>query len=205
MKMRVLLVVFLSLLFSGCASVTYQRMEGAADKKINDIAQASAAVKPVGILKPVTLTKLVITEKASPVFAQGEVESRFEVLQLTGQKDHRFRIDIMAMCDCLGFSKRSMAPVTYLLDSTGAAITKEVAEMPPESEWYKMRKTLQGKFPADGTYYLAIVADYHGGRDVRVGDAIGYIGGVEAFRKTIYQYPTGSALVKWFEPKEAAK
>ncbi len=205
MKLRLVLAVFLSMLFSGCASITYHRTDAAAgDTKITEIARAPSAVKPVGILPPAKLTKLVIDGKASPVFVQGDVESRFELLELTGKKDQPFTINIVASCDCFGFSKRAMAPVTYLLDGTGKVVVNEQPEKPVNDVYYKMSKTLQGTFPADGVYYVAVVADYHGARNVRVGDAVGYVGGAE-FKLPIYQYPTGSAMVIWVLPKGAAK
>jgi hypothetical protein len=207
MKTRLLLVLTSVLLFAGCAGVPVtdlKRTEGFADKKISDISNAPKVMKPVGALAFGKVVKISLDDKLSPVFTQDGVDSRFELLEVIGKKDQPFLINVVAECDCLGFAKKSVAPIAYLLDSTGTVVVHETPNERPEADlMYKMFKTLRGKFPADGTYYVAVVADYHGARNVRVGDAVGYIGFIP-FKKAIYQYPTGVVYLGWIEEKKAA-
>lgn len=202
MQTRFLLVLASSLLFVGCVPVTdLKRTEGFADKKISEISGAPKVMKPVGALVAGKVVKITLDDKLSPVLAQDGVDSRFELLEVTGKKDQPFSMNIVAGCDCLGFAKKSVNPVAYLLDNTGAVVARETPnERPEDDTQYKMFKTMKGKFPSDGTYFVAVVADYHGARDVRVGDAVGYIG-VVPIKKAIYQYPTGDVYVSWIAEK----
>lgn len=207
MKNRLPLVLLSVLLFAGCAGVPVtdlKRTEGFADKKISAIADAPKVMKPVGVLALGKVVKITLDEKISPVFTQDAVDSRFELVELVGKKDQPFSINVVAECDCLGFAKKAVAPVAYLLDSSGAVVAQETPnERPVDDVLYKMFKTVKGKFPADGSYYLAVVADYHGARSVRVGDAVGYIGFVP-IKKAIYQYPTGLVYIGWVAEQKAA-
>lgn len=206
MKLRLLLVLSIGLLFAGCGAMPtdMKRTEGFADKKITDISSAPKIMKPVGALVPGKPVKITLDEKLSPVFAQGEVNSRFELLEVAGKKDQPYAIDVVARCSCFGFSKRAVHPVGYLLNESGAVVAQETPNARTEGDaFYKMVTSLRGSFPADGTYFVAVVADYHGERKVRVGDAIGYAAGSE-FRLPIYQYPTGDVVVSWLAEQKKA-
>jgi len=205
MKIRLLFVLSFGLLIAGCAGLPVtdlKRTDSYADKKISEISSAPTVMKPVGTLILDHAFKITLDDKRSPIFTQDGVDSRFELLEVAGKKDQPFTINVVAMCDCLGFAKKAVAPVVYLLNSSGAVVGKETPNERPEKDTlYKMFKTLKGSFPADGTYIVAVVADYHGARDVRVGDAIGYIGLIP-FKVAIYQYPRGDVLVSWVAEKK---
>lgn len=201
------LALFSVLLFAGCSVVPVtdlKRTEGFADKKISDITNAPKLIKPVGTLTLGKVVKITVDKKMSPVLVQGAVDSRFELVEVDGKKDQPFMINVVASCTCLGFAKKSIAPIAYLLDNSGTIVAQELPnKRPVDDQFYKMRKRLKGKFPADGRYYVAVVADYHGGRNVRVGDAVGYLGFVP-IKKTIYQYPTGDVFLGWVTEQTAA-
>ncbi|MDP1635875.1 MAG: hypothetical protein Q8L69_14490 [Gallionellaceae bacterium] len=197
---RLVSILTAAFILAGCASVPVtdlKRTDAHGDKRISDIASATKVMKPVGSLAYGKVVKITLDNKMSPILTQDAVDSRFELVEVAGKKDQPYTINVVASCDCLGFAKKSVAPVAYLLDAAGVVVAQEVPNERTEDDiLYRMFKSLKGKFPADGIYYVAVVADYHGGRNIRVGDAVGYIGFIP-FKKAIYQYPTGDVFLGW--------
>jgi hypothetical protein len=191
MKALVSSVLAACLVLSGCAGVV--RTDNAGDKKYSDVKAAKLDTKAIGEVNYGDFKNIKISAN-SPSIDSASLKGRYEVVSVHGEKDKSFEITVAGICDCLGFRKWSIVPFSYLVDEAGNTVSTGKFAAPNV-------QLLSGSFPADGNYYVLIVADStSAGR--RVGEVYAGLmsGGVykpDAFAVSMTSHPTGIVQVNW--------
>lgn len=191
MKAFVYSILAVSLVLSGCAGIV--RTDNAGDKKYSDVKAAKLDTKAIGEVNYGDFKNIKISAN-SPSIDSASLKGRYEVVSVHGEKDKPFEITVAGICDCLGFRKWSIVPFSYLVDETGNTVSTGKFATPNV-------QLLAGTFPADGNYYVLIVAD-----SVSAGKGVGEVyaglmaGGIykpDAFTISMTSHPTGIVQVNW--------
>lgn len=184
-----LFFVLLSLLLASCASV--KRTESATVEVYPDVKAAAVQTKPIVNLKYGDFVNINI-QNISPSVKGLTSANKFEIVGIEGRAGEHFSIMVGSICDCLGFRKWAVYPITHLLKENGDLVASEKIENP------KLR-SLTGVFPETGRYKIVVVAD-SANEGKKLSDIAAYIGGVGLFTIPEKAHPTGLVQVNW--PKQ---
>lgn len=188
------IVLLLSFLLAACAA-PQQRASNDGGRLFESLQAAQLALKPTGEIAVGGAARLMIDEKKSPLLKQGGVNNRFEILELNGSKGQRFTFTTVSVCDCLGFRKWAVFAASSVLDAQGEVIATDSPGRDPQT------RQIDGVFPADGRYYLFVVADRtFEGRPMGQVSATGPTG-LPLFDIPITVHATGDVIVKWVAQK----
>jgi hypothetical protein len=189
MRSVLLALVTTSALLSGCAGIV--RSDPASEKVYRDVSSAVLNTRPIGHVDHGSAQNVKIGDQ-SPSLDADSIKGRFEIVTVRGEMGKKFEINSAAVCDCFGFRKYSVVPVSFLADTTGRVVFKADGSS---------SQTLKGVFPADGTYHLVIVADKSkaGFRIGEIKAGLAYPSGFKPDVLTIPMtgHPTGLVRVKY--------
>lgn len=191
--MKLFVTVTLSaclILLTGCAGIA--RSHSAGDKTFTDVRSAKLGTESIGKVE-YGEAKNIRVSSDSPSINSDSLKGRFEVVSVHGEKGQPFSITVAGVCDCLGFRKWSVVPISFLLDASGntVAVGKFATTF---------AQGLNGVFPETGEFYVMLVADSESeGKTVgelRTGLSLpgGYVPG---FSMSMDSHPTGIVQVNF--------
>jgi len=182
--MKNLVMVCLCIFVASCATsekVLYERIQSNEQTSVKTNVEALSASKIIPLPKgtnwfPITGEDFDI-EQSDPIFAFPDYLSNYKIFSFSGDIDDKFQIKVWSSCDCLGFDKRILVPVTYVFDETGKVIDYEVVGA--KSDIGHIFYKVIGSFESSSKLFLFVGAD-----NSRVGKTMG----------------TGEAMVDGYKP-----
>lgn len=186
------------LFLAGCAT-EYRREVSASDLSFDSVESAVKGVGPIGVLTQEGRINIKVDRRKSPVITLDGVKSGFEIVAVEGKKGQDYHLNVTSICDCLGFRKLILYPVGHLLDAKGATLSTGrvyyIGGLGP------IEMQLNGRFPADGTYYLMIAANNaNPGETVRKNTLL-VMPFLIPLPMLLKSYPEGELFISWGKPK----
>jgi len=93
-----------------------------------------------------------------PVMKFANFTSAYKLFSFYMDKQDSFEIEVISFCDCLGFYKHILAPISYVFDKNGNNIAQKVVRR-TNGGVGTISLHLSGKAPLAGQYYLLTAAD----------------------------------------------
>ncbi len=152
------------MMLSGCATTgeaDFATLEqsATATAKTTQAALENSPTLPLKIGKS-SETRLELNDPT--LWALGQI-ANYRIFEFSAPQDGRYKIDLMSLCDCIGFNKKLMRPLGFVLDGEGVVINDAPDSIGYKNETWKLPGRIEGVWSgsaqAGQSYYFLVTAD----------------------------------------------
>lgn len=162
---KIIVVIFLGSLVSGCATTglaDYAKLEGLkADKVATTTLQMINSNNVESFINRQEFSTEI--RQWDPVAQFDRYRSHFRIYKFHANQGERYEVNLRSLCQCGGFAKRILYPITMLIDSKGNIINDSPSTLKIENASWSLpmnvHSILNGQLEESGTYYVVVAAE----------------------------------------------